>query len=369
MRVRVSLLAIFALVATLAATSSAWSTARVEVPQPGVATLVQGGTIEAFAQDGNRIAWVTSRSAVVMRDAAGGRATRLGSLYLSGEGIGCADTPDDPSLGPPKAENYDDCGLTMAGDRALFWIEVGAMHGFKSLFTASLAQPGKRRVALLVTSPAGAEGEHLVGPRGDGADLIYGVASVQTNGLNKPFSVSGGGVVRVIGEQARTLPGIGAPALLDVAAGRLAVVPAVRRLDRGPVVVGAPLVEIRKVGTARLLRTIELGGTPTAIALSSQVVAALIQGQPARIERYDVATGRQLGATTVAGTPANELDASFGIVVYRSNGMISMLDEHGTSVELARAAGLPLGLSIEGRRVAWAENRGKQGYVRAVIVR
>ena len=369
MHARAGLLAIFAVLATFAASGSAWSTVRVGVAQPRVVTLVHGGAIEAFAQDGNRIAWVTASSAVVMRVAVGGRATRIGSLYLPGEGVGCADTPEDPSLGPPKGENYDDCGLTMAADRALFWIEVGAMHGFRSLFTASLEQPGKRRVALLVTSPAGAEGEHLVGPRGDGADLVYGITHVQTNGLNKPFTVSGGAVLRVIGEQARTLPGIGAPALLDVAAGRLAVVPAVHRPNRGSFVVGAPLVEIRDVRTARLLRSIELGGTPTAIALSSQVVAALIQGKPARIERYDVATGRQLGATTVAGTPANELDASLGIVVYRSNDTISMLNAHGKSLELAHAAGLPLGLSIEGRRVAWAENHGKQGYVRAVIVR
>jgi hypothetical protein len=81
--------------------------------------------------------------------------------------------------------------------------------------------------------------------------------------------------------------------------------------------------------------------------LSSKVVAALMQGKPARIERYDAATGRRLGATTVAGTPANELDASLDIVVYHSEDTISAIDEHGRSLELARAAGLPLGLSIE----------------------
>jgi hypothetical protein len=248
-------------VGTVAATPQASGVDASSTPAAPRTLVHLQAPINAFAQDGGRIAWVTSGSAVVIRVAGGGKATTIGSLYLSGAGIGCTDTPEDPSLGPPKGESYDDCGLTLAGDRALFWIETGAMQGFKSLFTAALERPGKTRVALLVSSPVGAEGEHLVGPRGDGADLLYGVANVRTSGPNKPFTVSGGAVVRVIGEQARALPGVRAPALLDVAAGRLAVVPAVHRPDGGPSVVGASLVEIRDVRTARLVRSIKLGGT------------------------------------------------------------------------------------------------------------
>jgi hypothetical protein len=311
-------------------------------------TLVRLETpILGFAQDGARIAWVTPRSAVVVRDAGGGEAATIGSLFLPSLGYGCS--------WPPSL-----CGVTLAGDRALGWVLAEVQ--FKTLVTASLARRGSREVETIVKG-------RLVGPRGDGADLIYGIA---WSSKDSDSRVTGGRVVRLVGERVQRLRITSAPALLDVAAGRLAVVPAVR-LAAGDVdapVVGAPVVEIRDARRGTLLRTIQLGGRPVAIALSSQLVAALIKPPSghARIERYAFHGGRRLGSTIVPETTVPGLDASLGVVVYRSGRTISLLDEHGTSRMLARARGLPLGVSIEGRRVAWAENVEGRGYVRALTV-
>lgn len=301
--------------------------------------------ILGFAQDGSRIAWVTPRSAVVVRNAAGGEATTIGSLFLPSLGYGCS--------WPPSV-----CGLTLAGDRTLGWV-VAEMQ-FKTLVTASLARRGSRKVETIVKG-------RLVGPRGDGADLIYGVAWSSKDSAPR---VTGGRVVRLIGERVKLLRSISAPALLDVSTARLAVVPAVR-LASGNIdapVVGAPNVQIRDARTGRLRQTIELGGTPVAIALSSELIAALIKPPSghALIERYAVKGGRKLGSTTVPDSIALELDAALGVVVYRAGRTISTLNERGMSHVLARARGLPLGLSIEGRRVAWAENVDGRGYVRAM---
>jgi hypothetical protein len=312
----------------------------------GPRTLVQlERTILAFAQDGSRIAWVTHRSAVVVRDVGGSEATRIGSLFLPSLGYGCS----SPRI----------CGLTLAGDRALGWVVAEVQ--FKTLFTASLARHGSKKVETILKG-------RLVGPRGDGADLIYGIAWSSKGAGSR---VTGGRVVRLIGDRVQQLRQIGAPALLDVSAGRLAVVPALR-LAAGDIdapVVGAPSVQIRDARTGRHLQTIELGGTPAAIALSSQLVAALIKPPTghARIERYAVEGGRLLGRSIVPDSTAPGLDAALGVVVYRSGRVISMLDQRGTSHVLARASGQPLGLSIEGRRVAWAENVEGRGFVRALM--
>jgi hypothetical protein len=158
--------------------------------------------------------------------------------------------------------------------------------------------------------------------------------------------------------------------MLDVASGRLAVVPAVRTHVGGPPVVAAPIVQIREAPTGKRVRDIPLGGTPTAVALSSTIVAALVKPTSGRtrIERYALATGRLLGATVVAETTAQELDAALGFVVYRSENIISVLDQSGTRHVVARAAGLPVGLSIEGRRVAWGERGGTRGRIQSVTL-
>ena len=89
----------------------------------------------------------------------------------------------------------------------------------------------------------------------------------------------------------------------------------------------------------------------------------------ARITLFDASTGAQLavipigrnyGRFVVAGADANW-------VVFQLEKTISALNVHSKEiVRLAKAASAPLDLSVSGRQVAWAENIGGHGRIRAL---
>ena len=79
------------------------------------------------------------------------------------------------------------------------------------------------------------------------------------------------------------------------------------------------------------------------------------------IERYDAASGRLVGATTMPG--ASDLAIGTGKIVFRVGNTIYPWWVVGKRpAVLWRSLGKPIGLSIEGRRVAWAAN----GRIRAL---
>ena len=62
------------------------------------------------------------------------------------------------------------------------------------------------------------------------------------------------------------------------------------------------------------------------------------------------------------------LDTAGGWIVYRTGRAIRLMDAvTGAKQLLVTARATPLGLSIESRRVAWAENRLGHGRVRGVL--
>jgi hypothetical protein len=65
----------------------------------------------------------------------------------------------------------------------------------------------------------------------------------------------------------------------------------------------------------------------------------------------------------------NDPKATGDAIVYRIGATIWGLDARTKRTRvLARAGSRPIGLSVDGSRVAWAENRGGRAYVRAVEV-
>jgi len=77
------------------------------------------------------------------------------------------------------------------------------------------------------------------------------------------------------------------------------------------------------------------------------------------IERYDAASGKLVTATTMPG--ASDLAIGTGGIVFRVDKAIYTI-RAGRPALLWRAMTKPIGLSIEGRRVAWAAN----GRIRAL---
>jgi hypothetical protein len=110
-------------------------------------------------------------------------------------------------------------------------------------------------------------------------------------------------------------------------------------------------------------------GSVRDVALSGSRVAVLVEsGGTTAIERYDAATGAFTGSTPVAAG-ATDLDMSGTTVVYRLGRQIHALNAAtGSDGVLRTSMGTPIGLSIEGRRVAWAVNIGGHGRIVALDV-
>lgn len=107
------------------------------------------------------------------------------------------------------------------------------------------------------------------------------------------------------------------------------------------------------------------------LALSRDVVVAFPRNvnpgsRHARLELFTVKSGRRLRTVPVPAT-FDELSVSGRTVVFHTERTIWALDATtGKRTLVAVAKGKPIGLSIEGRRIAWAENVGRAGRIRAV---
>ena len=186
------------------------------------------------------------------------------------------------------------------------------------------------------------------------------------------WEVTGGRVNRVVDGQQVRVPGVAPAAELAVGAGRLATAPAVsswqgsdsstRPAEDGPVSVveadtGAPVVTVSPTGTVQDL------------ALSSDSLAVLVERADGThaIERYAIPAGTLMTSTSVSGQ-ARDLDAvGKWWIVYRVWRRIKLIDQVGARHLLLVAPHRPIGLSIEGGFVSWAENGGGQHRVRAAF--
>jgi TolB protein len=133
--------------------------------------------------------------------------------------------------------------------------------------------------------------------------------------------------------------------------------------------VEAPVpVEIRTV-SGKLVSRLLPHANPYEVALSADVAATLSRTKrAARLELFEPRSGRKVG---LASLPRNSgrLSAAGKTVVYSTGRRIWALDaETRRQRLLATAAADPVGLSIEGRRVAWAESLKTTARIRAVLV-
>jgi Tol biopolymer transport system component len=142
-----------------------------------------------------------------------------------------------------------------------------------------------------------------------------------------------------------------------------------RQLTRLPATLDPVTVEIRTLA-GRLVRQLAPGGQVAALALSTEIVAVLVRQTrtAAQLRVYDARSGALQAAVSVPGT-TSQLSASGRDVVFSAGTTISLFDSAlPRPTALATAGSTPLGLSIEGRSVAWAENTGARHMIRALPV-
>jgi len=125
-------------------------------------------------------------------------------------------------------------------------------------------------------------------------------------------------------------------------------------------------VEMRDAVTGRLIKPFTIDGRAGAIALGPDYVALLVEhDRSLRVELYNLDGSFRTGAALPSGV--QNLSAAGRNVVFATGHVIRRLDaKTGAVTVLAMAVRKPVGLSIEGRRVVWAENMRRFARLRAV---
>jgi hypothetical protein len=356
-------------VSASAATAPA-SNAKPTKPKTLVSTT---GRMHAFAQDGNEIAWIS------------GRVGHVWTVYVRSVGAHKA-----TAVGKADQVDVDNTGylltlpLALAGRRVLWTtFDGGAGWVYTNVATSS---PGSGQLGV-AGYQAWDQGDYEGGPvralAGDGTTLAYGASSEDCPTIESIpracpvlYAHPGGGIFVVKGQ--RNPPALaGIPPLFTFAlsSGRLAVVPA--ELPRpndgyGPrAVLNGPIETFDLNGT--LVSSVRPTGTVRQIALAWPTLYVFVERPNgiSEIERYNVATAKRLsGAREEVPSNATNLGASSAGAVYRIGTTIYFLGAHELSIRvLWKTTGTPIGLSIEGNRIGWAENVKGHGRIVTLTVR
>jgi hypothetical protein len=334
---------------------------------PAARTLVVTPTpIDAFAQDGPYLAW-TARAPNSM-------ISRCGRIYIRSlvtgrqRSLGARTAPACPGF------------LALGRKRALWTGDPGFCGNCvpARVLTASLDDP---RVVSLGTFSHLAGGTQLTGFAADWRLHVF--SWVRYEFVEEPGSclfepvpckwdVTGGRAVQVLGRERRQVPGVASPALLAAGGGRIAVAktddPWQGPEDPQPAENGA--VEVLAPRTGALVMSVSPTGSAYALALSRGALALLLKRTDGSyvIERYTVPAGTLLASTTVSARAAfGRLDIAHKWIVYSAGRQIRIVGPLGGDRLLLRAPTFPIGVSIEGRRVAWAENNRGRHRIRAIL--
>jgi len=276
------------------------------------------------------------------------------------------------TLGKASRTACDDRGTPMiaiAGTRAV-WSELtfGNFTYAYVLTRAAGERAGVKQIDYLVHQND-EDGEWLISMAGDGATLAYGDLVVSGKTLPDDTDVyfaDKGTLRRVLGRTRRIVQAQGPPLKVAVAGGRVAVVYADRAEHQLAVLRAAQTVRVLDL-SGHTVSTITTGLRPRAVAITPPYVALLL-GNRIALYRYDTPVGMP-GHISDPHFTGPDLDAAGTLVVGRSGRQIWLYDiASGASRRIATAASTPIGLSIEGDMVAWAENVRSGGRIRAVQV-
>jgi hypothetical protein len=340
--IKAGLIAVAAALALPAASGSA--------PAAKPRTVVTGGAIAAFAMDGNRIAWIAGLCQTV-------RVKRLNAAKAAVVGDGKVTECDD--RGTPS--------IALAGTRVLWTNLTFGNFTYTYVRTRAVGEKARPKQIDYIVHQNDLDGDYLTAMAGDADTLAY--TDLVVSGRTLPsdedvYFANRGTVRRVIGRERKIMRGTTPPFRMAVASGRVAVVPADRSESQSVTLRAAlnGIVEVRDL-SGNVVSHFTPVGRVRAIALTRTYAAVLVSG---RVERYRVPSGTLVGATPVPGA-APELDGSGKTVILRVGKTIKALDTaSGTVKTVATASATPIGLSIEGRVVAWAENVHHGGRVQTL---
>jgi hypothetical protein len=303
-------------------------------------------TITAFAQDGDFLSW------------SDGVVVRCGDQYVVHNLRG--KTPDRGSCGDPAARQ-----IAVANGAAIWW-KAFTFGGLQYHDVVSMPISGLHDLALRREWPRGWTVQFSL--VGDGRLLGYGTAVIgpadptacRASGESKACHrvIKEGGFYRVRGTRSLRVPGLPPVRLATSAAGRIALVPA-GSLGGSPA--RASSVLVYDPSAPPKTRRLRVRGDARAVAFDGRRVAVLVRG--ALIVWSDLRRSSAFKRYRVAAS-ATALGMSRYAIVYRVGRSIRIVGRG----EVAHAAALPIGLSIDGRRIAWAENVNGRGRIQAITL-
>jgi hypothetical protein len=342
-------------------------------PQPQTLYTRQGGTIAAFAQDGAQIAWFapSRRSCNTVHVLS----LENGLQAVLPQQAGVRNVTCRWDVGTTPVE------LALAGADVVWTLRANAPLPFDFLLGAGVRERKERRFQELAHTKSGS-GLWLGGISGDGQTLAYGMTSIDyvdeagclAGTATCDLEVAGGGVYLMSGgERPRLLPGTDKTGAVAVAAssGAVAYVPTAAAGKRGRPLAGADLpIEIVDAASGAPISHVQPQGTPLALALAPHILATLERTPIGlRVAWYATETGQPEGSIPVPARTIPELTATDRTIVFRVGRTIKAIDLDTSSPRtIARAAAEPIGLSLEGRRLAWAENLKGYARIRALYL-
>jgi hypothetical protein len=353
-----------------AAAAGAIALATVAGPHaPAVQTVHTGhGRVAAVTQDGQLLAWLD--------DAGSG----CNSVHVLGA-RGATETAPKPATASMTCrwdvgDGRPQLALAATSSQALWTLHEGGDSPLDYVMTASLDGP-EMRVDKLAHGSDGT-GLWLGGLAGAGTTLAYSFADVEyvdklacLSGGSCKRKIAGGGIRIVADGQEKPLPGSRPALALAASAGRIAYVQATAAPSGPPVPSDRLPVRIVSAATGDPVSSVQPHGVPLAIALSPDVLALLTRSLNVEVVSwYDASSGTQLGSVPVSPQAANALAASDRAIVYRVGRTLRAISVRtGRIRTLAKAAVAPLGFTLAGSRLAWAENRGATNRIRALSLR
>lgn len=327
-----------------------------------------GGEIVAFAQDGGQIAWASIPN--TRNSCSGGVRIRLLGKHQQ-KVIACSGE-EEPS------------SLALAGKRVLWKTEVCGNYCHQSVITGSFSRKRARQLENEVCYEYDPfYGDLINGAAGDSSTLVYGITDVGAVGPcgdNEDWSctpvISGGSIKRVTDTGAVTIPGAPSPFIMAASGRRIALIVAETASTTRGIEPGSPAhVEVINAVTGDSGGSFTVLGKPQEIAFSTSAVGVLTSFSGKKQIEFYAPTGEPIRNVVV---PAGATDLSMAGMkaVFRVGRSIRTVGVRTESArQIATAKATPIGLSIEGRRVAWAENvkvhrhRALRGRIRAITVR
>jgi len=328
------------------------------------------GPIEAVAQDNNLAAWFTAsspRACDQIHVMAPGKKDRSFPPPSSGS-ITCN---WDVTAGPPQL------AIAARMSMALWTLHANGPAPFDYVLAAPFFGGTEQQIARLAHAGDGT-GKWLEGVAGAGKTLAYSWDDVEyidklgcLSGGSCKEKIEDGGIQIVTRTGSQPLQGAQPALELAASAGRIAYIPAMTVKGNHPAPNTNSTLYVADATSGNVVGKAFVHGIPLAIALSPNVLAVLTTqaGPHDRISWFSPTSGKRLGSVLVSPHAAPQLAASDQLLVFRVNRQLYGVSTHGGRPRLLAKTGQDsVGLSLARGRLAWADNHGGVGRLRALSV-